>query len=137
MRECTLRVIPSNGTVDHLKPRAVKSIASNGEPPRQRRAHPQTQVDADARTSRRSTTARSTSSVYDVYEKRHKGVAPGTTVHVVNIVTEQYAGGDLLEGIARRKRFTVSDFEAIALQLLGGDVVFAQRRRRSPRHKAR
>ena len=40
-------------------------------------------------------------------------------MHVVNIVTEQYAGEDLLEGIARRKRFTVSDFEAIALQLLG------------------
>jgi len=114
VRECTLRVIPSKATVEHLKPRAVKSIASNGS--RYSAALIRDEVDTMLAVSGRHPNL---PTVYDVYEKRHKGVAPGTTVHVVNIVTEQYAGGDLLEGIARRKRFTVSDFEAIALQLLG------------------
>ena len=114
VRECTLRVIPSKATVEHLKPRAVKSIASNGS--RYSAALIRDEVDTMLAVSGRHPNL---PTVYDVYEKRHKGVAPGSTVHVVNIVTEQYAGGDLLEGIARRKRFTVSDFEAIALQLLG------------------
>lgn len=114
VRECTLRVIPSKATVEHLKPRAVKSIASNGS--RYSAALIRDEVDTMLAVSGRHPNL---PTVYDVYEKRHKGVAPGTTVHVVNIVTEQYGGGDLLEGIARRKRFTVSDFEAIALQLLG------------------
>ncbi len=114
VRQCTLRVIPSKATAEHLKPRAVKSIASNGS--RYSAAIIRDEVDTMLAVSGRHPNL---PTVYDVYEKRHEGVAPGTTVHVVNIVTEQYAGGDLLEGIARRMRFTVSDFEAIALQLLG------------------
>ena len=114
VRECTLRVIPSKATAEHLKPRAVKSIASNGS--RHSASLIRDEVDTMLAVSGRHPNL---PTVYDVYEKCHRGVAPGTTVHVVNIVTEQYAGGDLLEGIARRKRFTVSDFEAIALQLLG------------------
>ena len=72
--------------------------------------------------------------VYDLYEKRHKGVALGTTVHVVNIVTEQYAGGDLLEGTLKEAVHGF-DFEAIATYL--GATSFLHNVGRSPRHKAR
>ena len=86
VRECTLRVIPSKATAEHLKPRAVKSIASNGS--RHSASLIRDEVDTMLAVSGRHPNL---PTVYDVYEKRHRGVAPGTTVHVVNIVTEQYA----------------------------------------------
>ena len=131
MRECTLRVIPSKATVEHLKPRAVKSIASNGS--RYSAGLIRDEVDTMLAVSGRHPNL---PTVYDVYEKRHKGVAPGTTVHVVNIVTEQYAGGDLLEGIAGGSG---SPFQISKPSRCNSSArrLFAQRRRRSPRHKAR
>jgi len=49
--------------------------------------------------------------VFRVYEE--------TGRRVTHIVTEAYLGGKLLDGIGRRKRFTVGDWESVALQLLG------------------
>ena len=49
--------------------------------------------------------------VFRIYEE-----AGGRVTH---IVTEAYLGGKLLDGIGRRKRFTVGDWESVALQLLG------------------
>ena len=49
--------------------------------------------------------------VFRVYEE--------TSGRVTHIVTEAYLGGKLLDGIGRRKRFTVGDWESVALQLLG------------------
>lgn len=49
--------------------------------------------------------------VFRVYEE--------TGGRVTHIVTEAYLGGKLLDGIGRRKRFTVGDWESVALQLLG------------------
>jgi len=37
----------------------------------------------------------------------------------VNIFAGPCAGGKLLDAVGRRKRFTVADWEAVAVQLLG------------------
>jgi hypothetical protein len=51
--------------------------------------------------------------VHAVYEQMTPGVAPGTFVQIVSIVTDRYRGGLLLDALGRRRRFSVEDFEAV------------------------
>jgi len=50
--------------------------------------------------------------IFSIFEQRSR--------HIVHMVTEAYVGGKLLDAIGERKRFTVGDWEALAVQLLGG-----------------
>jgi calcium/calmodulin-dependent protein kinase I len=49
--------------------------------------------------------------LHSVYEQK--------SAHIVHMVTDAYLGGKMLDAIGRRKRFTVGDWEALAVQLLG------------------